>query len=92
MPRMTVQLRSLPDTEAAVGWAGSQTIVVDRPEGKALRDKLSVMHDRHIGMLGQTSLKPEDLQAACAAMKRLERFWTRASDLAQRPAAFTPAA
>jgi len=32
---MTVQLRSLPDTEAAVGWAGSHTIVVDRPEGKA---------------------------------------------------------
>ena len=35
MPRMTVQLRSLPDTEAAVGWAGSHTVVVDRPEGKA---------------------------------------------------------
>lgn len=35
MPRMTVQLRSLADTEAAVGWAGSHTVVVDRPEGKA---------------------------------------------------------
>lgn len=35
MPRMTVQLRSLPDTEAAVGWAGAHTVVVDRPEGKA---------------------------------------------------------
>jgi organic hydroperoxide reductase OsmC/OhrA len=32
---MTVQLRSLPDTEAAVGWAGTHTVVVDRPEGKA---------------------------------------------------------
>jgi len=32
---MTVQLRSIPDTEAAVGWAGPHTIVVDRPEGKA---------------------------------------------------------
>jgi organic hydroperoxide reductase OsmC/OhrA len=32
---MTVQLRSLPDTEAAVGWAGAHTVVVDRPEGKA---------------------------------------------------------
>src|SRR5271166_1581685 len=61
-------------------------------KGRKLRDKLSVMHDRHIGMLGQTSLKVEDLQAAGTALKRLERFWTRASDLAQRPAAFNPAA
>ena len=35
MPSMTVQLRSIPDTEAAVGWAGSHTVIVDRPEGKA---------------------------------------------------------
>jgi len=35
MTTMTVQLRSLPDTEAAVGWAGAHTVVVDRPEGKA---------------------------------------------------------
>ena len=35
MPSMTVQLRNIPDTQAAVGWAGSHTVVVDRPEGKA---------------------------------------------------------
>jgi organic hydroperoxide reductase OsmC/OhrA len=35
MTTMTVQLRSIPDTEAAVGWAGAHTIVVDRPDGKA---------------------------------------------------------
>ena len=35
MTTMTVQLRSLPDTEAAMGWAGAHTVVVDRPEGKA---------------------------------------------------------
>ena len=35
MTTMTVQLRGLPDTEAAVGWAGAHTVVVDRPEGKA---------------------------------------------------------
>ena len=35
MASMTVQLRSLPSTEAAVGWAGAHTVVVDRPEGKA---------------------------------------------------------
>lgn len=35
MPTMTVQLRSIPDTQAAMGWAGGHTVVVDRPEGKA---------------------------------------------------------
>lgn len=35
MPTMSVQLRSIPDTEAAMGWAEGHTIVVDRPDGKA---------------------------------------------------------
>lgn len=35
MPMMSVQLRSIPDTQAAVGWADGHTIVVDRPDGKA---------------------------------------------------------
>jgi organic hydroperoxide reductase OsmC/OhrA len=35
MATMRVQLRSIPDTEAAVGWAGAHTLVVDRPEGTA---------------------------------------------------------
>jgi organic hydroperoxide reductase OsmC/OhrA len=35
MATMTVQLRTIPDTEAAIGWAGAHTVVVDRPEGKA---------------------------------------------------------
>jgi DNA-binding MarR family transcriptional regulator len=61
-------------------------------KGMRLRDKLSAMHERHIGMLAQTSLKVEDLQVADTALKRLERFWTRASDLVQRPQAFNPAA
>jgi DNA-binding MarR family transcriptional regulator len=61
-------------------------------KGRLLRDKLTAMHERHIGMLGQTSLKVEDLQQAGVALKRLERFWTRASDLVQRPQAFNPAA
>ena len=33
--KVDVQLRSLPGTEAAVGWAGGHTVVADRPEGKA---------------------------------------------------------
>ena len=35
MTTMTVQLRSIPDTKAALGWAEGHTIVVDRPDGKA---------------------------------------------------------
>lgn len=35
MVSMTVELRNVEDTEAAMGWAGGHTIVVDRPEGKA---------------------------------------------------------
>jgi organic hydroperoxide reductase OsmC/OhrA len=35
MTTMSVQLRSIPDTQAAVGWAEGHTIVVDRPDGKA---------------------------------------------------------
>ena len=31
---MTVELRNVEGTEAALGWAGGHTIVVDRPEGK----------------------------------------------------------
>ena len=57
-----------------------------------LRDQLSEMHERHLGMIGQTQIKVEDLQGAGTALKRLERFWTRASDLVQRPQAFNPAA
>ena len=35
MTTMSVQLRSIPDTQAAVGWAEGHTIIVDRPDGKA---------------------------------------------------------
>ncbi|MFZ1950901.1 MAG: OsmC family protein [Pseudolabrys sp.] len=35
MTTMSVQLRSIPDTQAALGWAEGHTIVVDRPDGKA---------------------------------------------------------
>jgi organic hydroperoxide reductase OsmC/OhrA len=35
MVAVTVELRNVEGTQAAMGWAGSHTIVVDRPEGKA---------------------------------------------------------
>lgn len=35
MVSMIVELRNVEGTQAAMGWAGGHTIVVDRPEGKA---------------------------------------------------------
>ena len=35
MVQSIVELRNVAGTEAAVGWAGGHTVVVDRPEGKA---------------------------------------------------------
>jgi len=35
MAQMKVELRNIAGTEAALGWAGAHTLVVDRPDGKA---------------------------------------------------------
>jgi organic hydroperoxide reductase OsmC/OhrA len=35
MATMTVTLRSIPDTEATIGWSGGHSVVVDRPRGTA---------------------------------------------------------
>ena len=35
MASVAVELRNVAGTQAAIGWAGGHTIVVDRPEGKA---------------------------------------------------------
>ena len=35
MSSVTVELRNIAGTEAALGWAGAHTIVVDRPEGRS---------------------------------------------------------
>ena len=35
MVEVIVELRNVEGTEAAMGWAGGHTIVVDRPEGKS---------------------------------------------------------
>ena len=35
MTTLSVQLRSIPDTQAVMGWAEGHTIVVDRPDGRA---------------------------------------------------------
>ncbi|MFC3628471.1 OsmC family protein [Paracoccus angustae] len=35
MPVVSVSLMNLPETEAALGWAGAHCLIADRPEGKA---------------------------------------------------------
>ena len=35
MPSMTVTLRSVPDTQAALGWAEGHSVVIDRAPGRA---------------------------------------------------------
>jgi DNA-binding MarR family transcriptional regulator len=57
-------------------------------KGRALRDRLTGMHRRHIEMLAQTAVSDENLQNVIVTLRRLERFWVRAGDLAQRPGRF----
>jgi DNA-binding MarR family transcriptional regulator len=51
-------------------------------KGRTLRDRLSAMHDRHMGLLQSTTVKPADLEAAAITLRRLERFWMHGSDAA----------
>ena len=57
-------------------------------KGIRLRDSLTAMHRRHAEMLPNAAVSVEDLQAANAALRRLERFWIRAGDFVQRPPQF----
>jgi DNA-binding MarR family transcriptional regulator len=57
-------------------------------KGFKLRENLSTMHKRHSEMLSQSALSADDLEAAGATLRRLERFWVRAGDLVQRPPQF----
>src|ERR1700730_7083107 len=57
-------------------------------KGRDLRDRLSVMHRRHVEMLAQTTITDTDLQGVVVTLRRLERFWIGASDLLQRPGQF----
>ena len=47
------------------------------PKGRTLRDRLSIMLNRHIELLGQTQITDTDLQRAAATLQQLERFWMR---------------
>jgi DNA-binding MarR family transcriptional regulator len=54
-------------------------------KGLKLRDRLITMHQRHAAMLPQADLSADDLQGAGAALRQLERFWLRGSDLVMTP-------
>jgi DNA-binding MarR family transcriptional regulator len=60
-------------------------------KGRELREKLSEMHQRHVEMLSHTAVTGDDLQNVIVTLRRLERFWIRASDLVQRPGHFAAA-
>jgi DNA-binding MarR family transcriptional regulator len=57
-------------------------------KGIKLRESLTEMHRRHAEMLSQAAISAEDLQSTGVTLRRLERFWIRASDLVQRPPQF----
>ena len=57
-------------------------------KGRDLHDRLSVMHKRHAEMLGQTAITDADLQGVVVTLRRLERFWMRASDISQQSRQF----
>jgi DNA-binding MarR family transcriptional regulator len=59
-------------------------------KGIKLRDNLIAMHRRHAEMLSRAALSADDLQAASVTLRRLERFWMRATDLVQRPQPLAP--
>src|SRR6266852_5419019 len=46
-------------------------------KGRDLRDRLTVMHQRHAEMLSRVALSADDLQATSVTLRRLERFWIR---------------
>src|ERR1700737_92900 len=57
-------------------------------KGHKLRNQLSVMHQRHAELLNQTTISDGDLQGVAVTLRRLERFWIRASDISQQPGQF----
>jgi DNA-binding MarR family transcriptional regulator len=61
-------------------------------KGLALHQKLTTMHERHVGALAQGVAQVEELANAHKTLRRLERFWTQAVELGSRNTAFTSAA
>jgi len=54
-------------------------------KGRELRSRLDKVHRDHAALLGEASIVSGDLEATTVTLHRLERFWTRAGDLAAAP-------
>jgi DNA-binding MarR family transcriptional regulator len=54
-------------------------------KGSKLRDRLHAMRQRHFEMLNQALITDEELAAATATLRSLERFWVRAGTPVRRP-------
>ena len=52
-------------------------------KGKKLRDGLTAVHRRHVNMLLDGPISADDLQSAEITLRRLERFWSHTTGLAQ---------
>src|SRR5215469_12813798 len=53
-------------------------------KGKKLRDGLMAVHRRHVNLLVDGAISADDLQSAEITLRRLERFWSHTTGLAQR--------
>ena len=57
-------------------------------KGRALSQKLSEMHQRHLDRLQDTDITEIDLKEVAVTLRRLERFWLRTADLTSRSPEF----
>jgi DNA-binding MarR family transcriptional regulator len=57
-------------------------------KGRALSQKLSKMHQRHLEQLQDTDITEIDLKEVAVTLRRLERFWLRTADFTSRSPEF----
>ena len=57
-------------------------------KGRALSQKLSEMHHRHLEQLQDTDITEIDLKEVAVTLRRLERFWLRTADFTSRSPEF----
>jgi DNA-binding MarR family transcriptional regulator len=60
-------------------------------KGHELRQKLNQMHERNVGLLGQTGISDANLAAAVVTLRHFERFCMQATDVASRGRQFIAA-
>jgi len=53
-------------------------------KGRALREGLSAMHERHIARLAPNGISDDDLQRAARTLQQLQRLWLEARDYQRR--------